>query len=216
NHNPCFAAFATASDQSAPAPRRVGALDYQVLFQRVGIDSKKRGSGVSAASGDFQRGFSQTIRGIEGSGLKTAGRKRRGKIFESVFAHRFSAAESDCPSAQVEALPLLGRNLPQAQLVGEIRPAAVSHPVAGNCFQPAERALKKRGRRHYERAKALEHRLNYAVDQAHVVEVRQPIERYALRIVLKSVIYIVRVGQEAPVAYHHTLGRGRRSRSVLK
>ena len=57
-------------------------------------------------------------------GRKPAGAKARGEAVERLGADRLGAVECDPPAAQVELRALLGRRLLDAEVVGEVGPAA--------------------------------------------------------------------------------------------
>ena len=63
---------------------------------------------------------------------------------------RLGAVESDAPVAQVERGALLGSDLADAKVIGEIRPAAVGDEALGDQLQPAEGLLQESRGRHQQ------------------------------------------------------------------
>src|SRR5436853_1858615 len=126
-----------------------------------------------------------------------------------MVAHRLCAIVSHAPTAQVEQRALLSIDLAYTQFISEIRAAAMRHSIARNCVEPSKRVLEKSRRRHQVTRKSHIERLNDAVNQPHIVKVRQPCQAYAFWCVLESFVDIGGVVEQISVTNHNALGGSR-------
>src|SRR5262249_10092844 len=108
------------------------------------------------------------------------------ETFQRFLANRLRSVVSHTPTAEIERRPLLYSDSAHTQIVSKVRPAAMCYLIFRDGFQPPQRALQKSCRRHENAAKAAVQRLYDAVHKTHVVEVRQPRQRDALRGMLKT------------------------------
>ncbi len=108
--------------------RVAGTICTSPLSMLLASNVRTTGALAFEAAGDQQRGFGQAVAGIKGFAAETAGLERFGEALERFGADRLGAVERDRPTAQIELGPLLGRDLANAQIVGEVRPAADRGP----------------------------------------------------------------------------------------
>ena len=80
------------------------------------------------AAGDDERRLGQAVARVDRGRLEAVGRILVGESLERLGPDRLGAVEGDAPAAQVEPVPLLGRDLVDAEVVGEIRGAADRAP----------------------------------------------------------------------------------------
>ena len=122
-----------AGADQRPRPRVVGGGEGDpVPRERLGPDRPDDGGGRLRAAGDHQRRLGQAVAGQEGLAAEAAGPERLGEAVERLRPDRLGAVEGDRPVAQVEPRPLLGRGLADAEVVGEVGPAADRRPGPGD------------------------------------------------------------------------------------
>ena len=90
-----------------------------------------------------------------------------------VCPHRFGPGEGHRPTAQVQRGPLIGRDLANAEVEGEIGAPARCPAVTGDGLEPAEWLLKKSHRRHKDVRTTHVQRLENPTDEPHIVVARQ-------------------------------------------
>ena len=122
--------LAAADQRRTPLVVRVG-VEHLVAGQRRGVERADDRRPVDVSAGDDQRRLGQPETGIECLAAEAAGRERLGKGVERLRPHRLGAVEGHPPTAQIEGLPLLGGDLADAQIVGEVRAAAGAWPGSG-------------------------------------------------------------------------------------
>src|SRR5947207_2885499 len=126
------------------------------------------------AAGNLQSRLCEAISRIKCIATKSTRPKLACKQFHRSSMNRFSSVVSNLPTAQIELFALLSRYLGGTKVISKIRPSRVSYPISRNRLQPAHRFLQKRCRRHEVAGKAGIKRLDNAVNQSHVMEMREP------------------------------------------
>ncbi len=168
------------------------------------------------AAGDHERRFGQAIAGEEGFPAEPAGGKGADELLDGLGADPLRAQEGQIPLAQIQLCPLLGGDLPRAEVVGEVGAAADVGPRTRDRLQPQGRPLQERGRRHQGRRPAAVDRLNHAADESHVMVQRQPEDGVAFCRRLKRLLNQRRVVEQMVVTEHHSFRQGCRSGRVLQ
>ena len=163
-----------AADQRANAfffGIRVGDL---IVGQCRTVDPANHRRILGVSAGNNERCFGHAETRIKRLPPEAATGKRLAERLDGLLAHRLGAVERQEPVAQIQSGLLFGRDLPHAQIVGEIGPAAGRRAETRDRRQPSVGLLQKRHRRHQNVAPAHVQRLQYAADQAHVVVAGKP------------------------------------------
>src|SRR6266487_31621 len=106
------------TDQRARTLRPGGRFDRFVVCKRRTVKRLVRRSVEAAADKEGRLG--EAVAGEKGFAPEAARRKSRRELLQSFGAHRFRAIGSRHPTAQVQHLLLLGRNLAHAEIVGKV------------------------------------------------------------------------------------------------
>src|SRR5947207_7383492 len=163
----------TRSNQN-PALRIIRMSDlHLVLFQFGFLRGAVNRSTAPLAAGNLQSRLCKAVSRIKCVAAKTTGRKLSGKRLHRPGVNRFSAVVGNLPTAQIESLALFRRYFRGTQVISKIRSPRVSYSIFRNCLQPAYRFLEKRCRRHEIAGKTGIKRLDDAVHQPHVMEMRE-------------------------------------------
>ncbi len=162
-------------------------IEHLVLFQGLAVERTDHRRRRLEAAGNDQGRFGHAIARIERFATKPAGLEVFGKPLDRLGPHRLCAVEGQTPVAQIERGSLLGRDLGDAQVVGEVRPTADRAAIPRDRLQPAERLLQKRHRRQQHVRLADVQRLQDAADQPHVVITGQPEHAAAAARVLEGI-----------------------------
>ena len=181
DQNPLAAEVLAASDQD-PAGGVLGGADLDLVAgERIGLDVEDDGRVLPWAARHHERRFGQPIAGEERLPAEPAGGKGADELLDGLRADPLRAQEGQIPTAQIQLCPLLGGDLPRAEVVGEVGAAADGGPRARDRLQPQGRPLQERRRRHQGRRPAAVDRLNHAADESHVMVQRQPEDGVAFR-----------------------------------
>ncbi len=207
--------IATTDQHPRAVVVRVG-LDHLMSVERIPIDGMNDRRILLHPARDNQRRFGHPVARVKCLAAESARFECLGEPFEGLGPYRLGAVESEFPTAQVELLALLGRDLLHAQLVGEIGPSAHRALVFRDRPEPAEWLLQEGHRRHQHVWLADLHRLQHPADQPHVVVHRQPETGPHAPRMFECVRNERRVVDHVPVREHHPLGRSGRARGVLQ
>jgi hypothetical protein len=195
-----------AADQALRRRARLRRIDDALRGERAaghGTDDRRP---RRRAAGDEQRRFGEAIAWIERLAAKAARRERVGEARERLGPDRLRARERDVPAAEVELGALLGADALDAELVGEVRPAAGGAAIPRHRAQPSRGLLEECRRRHDDHRKSRVQRLDDTSDQAHVVVRRQPVDGDAAAVQSERACDRVGVVQDVRVGQHHALG----------
>ena len=143
DHDPLVEQVASATDQFAGALFLGQGVDDLVVLQRLGVERAHDGRRGLESAGDHQRGFGHAVTGIERLAAEPARLESLGELFDRFGPHRLGAVESQAPAAEIELGALLGRDLADAQVVGEVRPAADRGAIARDRLAASETAFAK-------------------------------------------------------------------------
>ena len=169
------------SRRAVALPGAAGALGLGAsLAEEIRAQTKRPRRFVRSGGRDEQRGLGQAVGRPEraAAGSRTA-RTSRAKASMRGCADRLRPVEGDPPGSRGRApARSRSRHATHAQIVGEVRAAAVRGAQPEMRLQPSRGPLQERGRRHQPGRKPAERRLQHALDQPHVVVHRQPRHRH--------------------------------------
>ena len=171
----------------------------------------------SQSAGDEHSGLGQPVTRIERLGLEARRRERRGEPLHRKRAHRLGADGRNTPVTEVEGRAFLRRAPLDAQVVGEIRPAARIRAVLADRLHPVEWVLQECRRRQEDQGRSAIHRLQDSADEAQVVVRRQPVDADAdVPVVLERRQDHALVVHHVAMRHHHSLRVGGGAGGVLQ
>ena len=187
-----------------------------IMFERLCLHMAVHRPGTFLSPGNLQCRFRQPISRIKCAPAKAAWSKLFCKLLYRSGMDRFRAVVNNFPTAQIQPVTLIWRNLCGTQLVSKIGPSRVRYPVPRDCIQPAERLLQKSRWRHEIAGNSRIERLDNSVNQSHVMEMRKPAQRNTFWSMRKPFRYVRGVVQHVGVRDHHSSGGSSRARCVLQ
>src|SRR6266550_3465720 len=143
-------------------------------FGTWGMKYRRATGGIAR---DEERRLGQAVSWTEGRPTKSARTEGAHEALHRRAPHRFRSVVRQPPGTQIKALAVFVAHAANAQVVGEVRSAAMRGAKARNSLEPAGWSLQERCGRHLNRWASAEHTLQHAVDQPHVVIDRQPRDR---------------------------------------
>jgi hypothetical protein len=115
---------------------------------RGGVDVEPHRAVAVPAAGDEQRRFRESVRGPERRPSETALMEHAMECLERSMTDRLGSVERNTPGGEVQRAALLRPDAAYAEVVGEVRAAAVRGLQPGDRLEPARGALEKRGGGH--------------------------------------------------------------------
>src|SRR5262245_11885488 len=187
-----------------------------MLLQRLRVRCKINRFGTHLPAADDQSRFSHAITRIKIPRLKTARLEPLRETFHRFAVYGLSPVVCRSPTAQVQRRALIRADLPNAKVICEVRCAAMCAAVFRNSGEPSNRGLKKRCRRKQHTGITGEDRLQDAVNESHVVEIREPGDGHTLRTQLETIAQELRILNQIAVRDHDSFGSTGRTGGVLE
>ena len=187
-----------------------------MLFERIGLELHDDRVFAFRAGRNDQDRFGQPVARAERGPAEPVRAEPGGERVQDLGVDQLSGVARGPPGREVEPLALFRPDPAGAQVVGEVGRLAVRRPISRDRPQPRRRPLDESERRHQVRRGRAVEGLEQRLDQAIIVEVRQPRHRDALGRVAADLLQLGRIEQQAPMVDHHALGLGRGTGSVLQ
>jgi hypothetical protein len=185
-------------------------------LQLAGVKGPDGRWGAARRCGHQQRSFGQPVAGLECRGPEAVRGEALGEALEGGGSDRLGPTERHFPPAELEPLALPGRRASDAELVGEVGPAAHGGAVPRDGLKPADRPLQERRGREQGGGRIQIQRREDPADQSHVVIGRQPADALGAGWLPEGPPDGVEIRHEIAMGHHHASGLGRGARGVLQ
>ena len=149
------------------------------LFQTADVEVLEPVSTRSLA-GYKQRRLGKSVARQDDSGAKAGLREIPLETFDTFGPHWLGAVHNHFQGRQVQSGAILVLRTIDAEIEGKIRRCRRRRPVAGNCIEPAMRALKEVESRHQDASGTQVNRVQNQSNQAHIVIGRQPSGKHGI------------------------------------